>query len=411
MRPDRLGCVERFIPACAGNTTAPHTTSAFSPVHPRVRGEHEVGRKAILQLVGSSPRARGTRRSHRACPRASPVHPRVRGEHNHAGVEQTPYHGSSRVRGEHVSRRDSGINVAGSSPRARGTHLVDVELIGQHRFIPACAGNTGWRSPAAPTKSVHPRVRGEHEEVHPMLEADDGSSPRARGTPGFEPCHPIPGRFIPACAGNTAVRQARGSSRPVHPRVRGEHGGRLQRAIPAGRFIPACAGNTAASAMRVPSATGSSPRARGTPPPALCACPAPPVHPRVRGEHARGGVQAGSDAGSSPRARGTPAALAGAQPRNRFIPRVRGEHLKRRQAEIMLDGSSPRARGTLVRLRPEPVHIRFIPACAGNTSTLGTVQRPPNGSSPRARGTPHAVQHRGCSIRFIPACAGNTGSR
>src|SRR5436309_3056598 len=50
----------RFIPACAGNTPQGDTVPASSPVHPRVRGEHE--HRAICRLLrpGSSPRARGT---------------------------------------------------------------------------------------------------------------------------------------------------------------------------------------------------------------------------------------------------------------------------------------------------------------------------------------------------------------
>ena len=71
-----------------------------------------------------------------------------------------------------------------------------------------------------------------------------GSSPRVRGTRKDGKAAPRLHRFIPACAGNTASALVKPCSRTVHPRVCGEHlprgrGGGAER-----RFIPACAGNT-----------------------------------------------------------------------------------------------------------------------------------------------------------------------
>ena len=54
--------VERFIPACAGNTAAVRPTRTPSPVHPRVCGEHGISAKPRYFAVGSSPRVRGTHR-------------------------------------------------------------------------------------------------------------------------------------------------------------------------------------------------------------------------------------------------------------------------------------------------------------------------------------------------------------
>ena len=137
-------CVARFIPACAGNTTTWGAAAiARSGSSPRARGTRCRCASTTVNPIGSSPRARGThlRRGdlgsrHRfipACagnttalsyaPSIAPVHPRVRGEHLHRPRihrRSCPVH--PRVRGEHT-----------------GTHGAWRH---RHRFIPACAGNT-----------------------------------------------------------------------------------------------------------------------------------------------------------------------------------------------------------------------------------------------------------------------------
>ncbi len=70
---------------------------------------------------------------------------------------------------------------------------------------------------------VHPRIRGEHvppvEFKDPLL----GSSPHTRGTPGRRLAASARCRFIPAYAGNTDLDTWPSRTRPVHPRIRGEH--------------------------------------------------------------------------------------------------------------------------------------------------------------------------------------------
>ena len=99
--PCQRRCGGRFIPACAGNTLIFFLSPLPPPVHPRVRGEHPGRSGRRSDADGSSPRARGTRaeRAERrlrlrfipACAgnttaaqdaETTPsVHPRVRGEH------------------------------------------------------------------------------------------------------------------------------------------------------------------------------------------------------------------------------------------------------------------------------------------------------------------------------------------
>ena len=195
----------RFIPACAGNTPACRNAVADSPVHPRVRGEHDPDRaqthadrrfipacagntlmasQHVRCWFGSSPRARGTRAGRTEPKRCRPVHPRVRGEHCTAICAQPIPTVHPRVRGEHSDQANAQRRYCGSSPRARGTRSSPV--IRQRR------------------RPVHPRVRGEH----------------------------------------IVRRASRCRSTAVHPRVRGEHVSTSSGAHRLDRFIPACAGNT-----------------------------------------------------------------------------------------------------------------------------------------------------------------------
>ena len=207
-------------------------------------GELSRAQAAVFGIIGSSPRVRGTRAFPRlnlavhrfipACagnsstgrppPARSPVHPRVCGE---------------------LIRRFHAVPAA-------------------HRFIPACAGNSATSAPSGAAPPVHPRVCGELTPRKAPISRCDGSSPRVRGTPASSARRQRVLRFIPACAGNSAMSRTARSASPVHPRVCGElellaEGGLLQggssprvRGTPRFfilpglrlRFIPACAGNS-----------------------------------------------------------------------------------------------------------------------------------------------------------------------
>ena len=166
----------------------------------------------------------------------------------------------------------------------RGTPWICGLGVSQGRFIPACAGNTRASGALIGSRSVHPRVCGEHPHSEPLTPLRAGSSPRVRGTLRLSRSGAVPRRFIPACAGNTRAAFNSGYTESVHPRVCGEHRRRLTRSRNEygssprvrgthvlkharafqNRFIPACAGNT-------------KDEARGFAQDA--------VHPRVCGEH------------------------------------------------------------------------------------------------------------------------------
>ncbi len=158
----KLGGVPRFIPAYAGNTVQQVVLIISSPVHPRIRGEHSPVRKLSSAYSGSSPHTRGTPRKQ-------------------------------------------------SSAKSL------------RRFIPAYAGNTSCQLGGAQPRTVHPRIRGEHN-AHSILEIHIfGSSPHTRGTPCWAPSPRPPWRFIPAYAGNTYTPDSETWHWTVHPRIRGEH--------------------------------------------------------------------------------------------------------------------------------------------------------------------------------------------
>ena len=237
-----------------------------------------------------------------------------------------------------------------------------------------------------PTRPVHPRACGELILFWIFASAFSGSSPRLRGTLFFTRRLGGNTRFIPAPAGNSIAAVSQPDNRPVHPRACGE--------------LTTCPSPTR-------SATGSSPRLRGTRdlPPAgpgvLRFIPAPAgnssawpllrsvstVHPRACGELQSLGQRAGTMSGSSPRLRGTRSIARFAAIIRRFIPAPAGN------SSSLLPGTIPRT-----------VHPR---AC-GELDPSMVGNRGGNGSSPRLRGTRTPSHIRPFCCRFIPAPAGNS---
>ena len=134
----------RIIPAHAGQTMAPASSTIPRPDHPRACGANDVNTFVDDQARGSSPRMRGK-------PYISALPVRVmRIIPAHAG--QTSSHPARRKKNEDHPRA-CGANIgqefgeqqqAGSSPRMRGK-LGDVALLADpRRIIPAHAGQTAW---------------------------------------------------------------------------------------------------------------------------------------------------------------------------------------------------------------------------------------------------------------------------
>ena len=172
-------------------------------VHPRVCGEHWRQVAHVFLHVGSSPRVRGTPVS--ICSRSSRSRfiPACAGNTAAGHTTRGPRTVHPRVCGEHIFEASPSLAAYGSSPRVRGTHAIAELWADRERFIPACAGNTLANAVPASSGTVHPRVCGEHCGPPNRRSDDAGSSPRVRGThPPVLFLHRLE-RFIPACAGNT----------------------------------------------------------------------------------------------------------------------------------------------------------------------------------------------------------------
>ncbi len=256
--------VDRFIPAPAGNTTPAGHRPGQRSVHPRACGEHRKSPKLSTGSYGSSPRLRGTpydphrdtvERRFIPAPAGNTICPRRPFCHR-------PVH--PRACGEHMRQEQNAMARLGSSPRLRGTLCKVGKKSIKNRFIPAPAGNTFANPVIIFVYPVHPRACGEHKTLSQRENGASGSSPRLRGTRKELQTGQLPGRFIPAPAGNTFTRDGGETWVTVHPRACGEHltpqektllflgssprlrGTRINRVhLPrCDRFIPAPAGNT-----------------------------------------------------------------------------------------------------------------------------------------------------------------------
>ena len=218
--------VHGLIPACAGSTARATATRSPRGAHPRMRGEHRKSGRATVFGPWLIPACAGSTRYRPCRPPRTPAHPRMRGEHVHLTCER--------------------CGTDGSSPHARGAQGPSGPLTPRLGLIPACAGSTiRWHTDrdAVP---AHPRMRGEHPSSVVIFPVRSGSSPHARGAPGRQDRGVLRAGLIPACAGSTSPSRRRGGTGGAHPRMRGEHCERV-----------------ATRSRR----TGSSPHARGAPPP------------------------------------------------------------------------------------------------------------------------------------------------
>ena len=334
--------------------------------HPRACGEHAAIERLCDDLAGSSPRLRGTPPFPIRRLVAFRLIPAPAG--NTDCALWSPFWGTAHPRacGEHGDVPSIKLQGIGSSPRLRGTLRL------------AKSGK--------PPTTAHPRACGEHTTKNGHTSRICGSSPRLRGTPLFDRLTALPNRLIPAPAGNTGVVACGGTGQPAHPRACGEHG----------LFAPPRS-----------SAIGSSPRLRGTRAQELIDAVPIRLIPAPAGNTCTAcAVRAGSAA----------------------HPRACGEHQSGNTFMWQPGGSSPRLRGTQVRWDVELEINRLIPAPAGNTTGAATPQthepahpracgeHPSHetpassnfGSSPRLRGT---RDDRGLHLalgRLIPAPAGNT---
>ena len=196
----------RFIPACAGNASTTSSPIDTSAVHPRVCGERGGSSGNSATTGGSSPRVRGTQLAAGLVPVRPRFIPACAGNARARAASARSAAVHPRVCGERVIRQFEADQMIGSSPRVRGTRCATPCSATRRRFIPACAGNAPATSTPRPRWPVHPRVCGERQGCVAKKSEKNGSSPRVRGTRFRETTPLRRWRFIPACAGNAVWR-------------------------------------------------------------------------------------------------------------------------------------------------------------------------------------------------------------
>ena len=171
-----------LIPARAGNTPVYRRNFHPTGAHPRSRGEHSFLLLLLVSVQGSSPLARGTPPARGDRRAALGLIPARAGNTGGSARSSGGTGAHPRSRGEHDPNTATGLLPLGSSPLARGT-LVDRDddaiAVG---LIPARAGNTYARRACPVAARAHPRSRGEHAGEMQPADYGQGSSPLARGT-------------------------------------------------------------------------------------------------------------------------------------------------------------------------------------------------------------------------------------
>ena len=336
-----------------------------SGLSPRGRGKPKAS-KLSAKRKRSIPAWAGETRSRIPTRRYQRVYPRVGG-------------GNSRF--VNFCERDEGL-----SPRGRGKRLYSSTAAPAIRSIPAWAGETPRAGYGVTLSAVYPRVGGGNRDWAFCVPRTYGLSPRGRGKPVRLFVCLLPGRSIPAWAGETFGDPCAQALLAVYPRVGGGNGtrtgiprvvcglsprgrGKLERIARTDRrvgSIPAWAGETSGFPTR-------NRRCR--------------VYPRVGGGNRITSIRRRTDGGLSPRGRGKRGKTRGSKSAWRSIPawagettcirilaqfqkvypRVGGGNSRQAQSIFTSGGLSPRGRGKPVEPPPANVSEGSIPAWAGET--------------------------------------------
>ena len=192
-----------IIPALAGNTAVRRSVSCSPWDHPRACEEHYGENEEKRYKAGSSPRLRGTLRNGCLDDLMKGIIPALAGNTSARSSPPSPTGDHPRACGEHRDYLAVKFGPVGSSPRLRGTQGPADERIWWPGIIPALAGNTRQAGVRSRRPSDHPRACGEHKKWFNSIKRERGSSPRLRGTPLIQIKFDGGEGIIPALAGNT----------------------------------------------------------------------------------------------------------------------------------------------------------------------------------------------------------------
>ena len=377
----------RIIPARAGFTTSSSERNHHARDHPRSRGVYSLWIGQVRGFFGSSPLARGLLHGGPVAIGQVRIIPARAGFTHPPRAPPHPHSDHPRSRGVYSSQLSGSTIMRGSSPLARGLRRTGRGRRRLHGIIPARAGFTEEVEAILVEQADHPRSRGVYLWDRRARDHDPGSSPLARGLRPVGARHGREAGIIPARAGFTLRATSQASTCPDHPRSRGVYpadetlGGPVLGSSPLARGLLAVIGRHSVRVGIIPARAGFTWR---------CSCSVPGTwdHPRSRGVYPAAGAPRSAGWGSSPLARGLLAAgvlcehTAGIIPARagftaghtcRVIPS--GDHPRSRGVygaglPLTVDklGSSPLARGLPPPPRRHRPGRRIIPARAGFTA-------------------------------------------
>ena len=131
-----------LIPAYAGSTGRFKDGLSETGAHPRLRGEHFTIEYNEGANAGSSPPTRGAPYRPGEVPNFPGLIPAYAGSTCEVSAGGRAGRAHPRLRGEHSVGRPSDSSRAGSSPPTRGALVPRSGFEPEHRLIPAYAGST-----------------------------------------------------------------------------------------------------------------------------------------------------------------------------------------------------------------------------------------------------------------------------
>ena len=211
----------RSIPACAGEPFQGRRAHRRRWVYPRVCGGATATANGILNLLGLSPRVRGSQHHVLLSNRTGRSIPACAGEPAFKRCDCGERRVYPRVCGGAGGGGTNPSTYDGLSPRVRGSPLRPWACRTKARSIPACAGEPMRRVLYRNQHRVYPRVCGGAAAIPAKTVDPNGLSPRVRGSP-VHPHEPLAGYgSIPACAGEPPPPRAGRRRHRVYPRVCG----------------------------------------------------------------------------------------------------------------------------------------------------------------------------------------------